>query len=319
MNKTLLLSVLVIAALTSGCASITGSPNQSVSVQTRELNGGVVSSANCELTNNKGKWFVTTPGSVMIHRSNDDMQVLCSKTGFEPGRAAVVSDTKASMFGNIIFGGAIGAIIDHSNGSAYEYPTFIQVLMGGFSKIEVPKTPDQPGEGPTTTLAPASPSTQSVRAGASETVSDISKHRVEFDKPIGGAAAPKLMSTDQISFSPTVKQVQLSPCPGSYNAASWTNCVGEATWPSGEKYVGAFKDGKRSGQGTYTFPSGQKYVGEFNDGNMHGQGTYTFPSGQKYVGEFSNGKGNGQGAEYRADGTILRSGVWTNGVFVSGG
>jgi hypothetical protein len=43
------------------------------------------------------------------------------------------------MFGNIILGGGIGAIIDHNNGSAYEYPAFIQVIMGVFSKLETPK------------------------------------------------------------------------------------------------------------------------------------------------------------------------------------
>ena len=152
------------AVLSSGCASITGTSNQSVSVQTREQGGGEVTNANCELTNNKGRWFVTSPGSVMIHRSNDDMQVLCNKVGFEPGRAAVVSEIKGSMFGNIIFGGGIGAIIDHSNGSAYEYPNFIQVIMTSFAKSEPPKAEDQSTQGPTatsTTAAQASPASAS--------------------------------------------------------------------------------------------------------------------------------------------------------------
>ncbi|MDP2878877.1 MAG: hypothetical protein Q8N74_05040 [Sulfuricella sp.] len=160
MSKKLFLAIVVIAGLTSGCASITGSSNQSVSVQTREQGGGEVTGAACELTNNKGKWFVTTPGSVMIHRSNDDMQVLCNKVGVEPGRAAVVSETKGSMFGNIIFGGGIGAIVDHNNGAAYEYPTFIQILMGTFSKIEPPKAPDQSAQVLAATPANTAPSTQ---------------------------------------------------------------------------------------------------------------------------------------------------------------
>lgn len=160
-KRELVLAVAVVAGLTSGCASITGSPNQSISVQAREQNGGEVTGAACELTNNKGKWFVTTPGSVMIHRSNDDMQVSCNKTGYEPGRVAVVSETKGSMFGNILLGGGIGAIVDHNNGSAYEYPAFIQILMGAFSKIEAPKTSaDQAAQGSvaaTPTTQPASP------------------------------------------------------------------------------------------------------------------------------------------------------------------
>ena len=139
MTTKLFLSAALVVGFTSGCASITGTTNQSVSVQTREPGGKEVAGAACELTNNKGKWFVTTPGSVMVHRSNDDMQVLCNKANVEPGRAAVVSETKGSMFGNIIFGGGIGAVIDHSSGAAYEYPAFIQVLMGAFTKVETPR------------------------------------------------------------------------------------------------------------------------------------------------------------------------------------
>src|SRR5256885_4336570 len=96
-NASVLLGASTIIALTGGCASITGTTNQSVSVQTLEQTGREVSGAVCELSNNKGKWFITTPGSTVITRSNDDMQVLCNKTGLEPGRASVVSATKGSM------------------------------------------------------------------------------------------------------------------------------------------------------------------------------------------------------------------------------
>ena len=68
------------------------------------------------------------------------------------------------------------------------------------------------------------------------------------------------------------------------------NGQGSYIWPSGEKYVGEFKDYKRSGKGTYTWPNGQKYVGEFKDDKMNGQGTLTFSDGQKYIGEFRNDK-----------------------------
>ena len=34
------------------------------------------------------------------------------------------------MFGNIIFGGGIGAIIDHSKGTGYNYPNTLPVKMG---------------------------------------------------------------------------------------------------------------------------------------------------------------------------------------------
>ena len=128
--------VTVIALLSLvGCASITGTTNQNVSVQTKDSTGTELVGASCELGNKKGKWFITTPGTVGISRSNDDLQVNCTKEGYLQGKQGVVSDTKGMMFGNIIFGGGIGAIIDHTSGAAYEYPSVIQIAMSRIAKI----------------------------------------------------------------------------------------------------------------------------------------------------------------------------------------
>jgi S1-C subfamily serine protease len=67
-------------------------------------------------------------------------------------------------------------------------------------------------------------------------------------------------------------------------------------------YVGAFRNGKYNGYGTYTYAVGAKYVGEWKDGKQHGQGTFTVVSphkyaGEKYVGEFEDGKAHGQGTQ----------------------
>jgi hypothetical protein len=40
------------------------------------------------------------------------------------------------MFGNILLGGGLGAIVDHKNGSAYEYPSLIQIFMAKNSDVE---------------------------------------------------------------------------------------------------------------------------------------------------------------------------------------
>lgn len=156
--KAKFLTATALAMLATGCSSITGTTGQSVSLQTRDKAGAEVPGASCELSNNKGKWFVTTPGSVQVRRSNDDMIVQCNKQGFESGQGSVVSETKGSMFGNIIFGGGIGAVIDHNSGAAYEYPTLIQIVMGTFSKVEATKpAPGQSGNIPANPSVSASP------------------------------------------------------------------------------------------------------------------------------------------------------------------
>lgn len=122
-------SALACVAALSGCASIVDGSNQVLSVQTT-LGSYDVSGASCKLDNNKGTWYVKTPGSVTIHRSYDDLNVRCEKDGVEPGIATVKSSTKGMAYGNILAGGIIGAAVDMGTGAAYDYPGLITVEMG---------------------------------------------------------------------------------------------------------------------------------------------------------------------------------------------
>lgn len=136
MKLTLVLPVLAIS-LTTGCASIVNGTNQPLSVETR-LKGSTVAGANCKLVNDKGTWFVTSPGSITVHRSGEDLSVKCEKDGIQPGVGAVKSSTKGMAFGNILFGGPIGAGVDIANGSAFDYPSLIQIEMGETTTIVIP-------------------------------------------------------------------------------------------------------------------------------------------------------------------------------------
>jgi len=140
LNKNNLAVLLAATMLGSGCASIVSGQNQSISVETRGKQGEAVMSANCKLSNNKGTWFVTSPGSVSVRRSYEDLLIDCEKDNRSPGQASVKSSTKAMAFGNIIFGGVIGAGVDMASGAAYDYPTMITVLMGDQVTIEAPST-----------------------------------------------------------------------------------------------------------------------------------------------------------------------------------
>lgn len=133
---------LALCALSTGCASITTGQNQSLSVETL-ADGSKVSGASCRLENDKGIWYVTAPGTTVVRRSYNDLNVRCEKDGHEPGVTAARSSTKAMAFGNILFGGVIGAAVDVGSGAAYDYPSIIAVELGR-NRVQ---TPDLPTDG----------------------------------------------------------------------------------------------------------------------------------------------------------------------------
>ena len=117
-NNIILLIVLV---LLNGCASITESKNQSMSVSTGDITGAM-----CTLSNSKGSYYVnSTPGSVMVRNACDQLTVTCTKEGYVPANPAAgsVQDVAKDMaWGNIVFGGIIGIAVDRSTGAGCSYP-----------------------------------------------------------------------------------------------------------------------------------------------------------------------------------------------------
>src|SRR3990167_5002643 len=104
----------------TGCASMIGGTQQTVSVETKNVEG-----ADCTLSNNKGIWYIkNTPGSVVVNRSFSDMHIKCEKPGYEVAQKSIASSTRPIVFGNIVFyiAGILGAAVDIADGAAYDYP-----------------------------------------------------------------------------------------------------------------------------------------------------------------------------------------------------
>jgi hypothetical protein len=120
----------------SGCATITSSETQPVTLTATTVDGKPVEKAKCSLKNDKGAWEAETPASVSVRRSSEDLMVECKKAGEPDGLLRAVSRAAGSMFGNILFGGGIGAIIDHNKGTGYDYPNNLPVKMGASGVID---------------------------------------------------------------------------------------------------------------------------------------------------------------------------------------
>lgn len=122
------IAVLVAAANCVACSTITQSESQSLAL-TASYEGKPVDPT-CQIKNDKGTWDSKAPANVMVRKSNEDLEVTCRKEGMPDGLLKAISRAAGSMFGNIIFGGGIGALIDHSKGTGYDYPDQLPVKMG---------------------------------------------------------------------------------------------------------------------------------------------------------------------------------------------
>lgn len=132
---------LVAALVLTGCASLTGSKNQPLSIQAVHT-GKSLEGADCTLTNDKGTWFAKTPGSVVVQKSGQDLVIRCEKDGVPAGSTTVASSANAGAWGNILFGGIIGYAVDAGTGAAFDYPSSLSVQMGQVIQLEPPKSAD---------------------------------------------------------------------------------------------------------------------------------------------------------------------------------
>lgn len=116
------LIALVIAL--SGCATIVKGTTQSISIKTPPVDG-----AKCTLVNSEGTWFLTSPGTVTVHKTKNDLKVDCVMEGYESATATIAPTFNKTTFANVIAGGLVGVAVDAASGANYEYPPVYEVPM----------------------------------------------------------------------------------------------------------------------------------------------------------------------------------------------
>ena len=108
----------------SGCATITQGTSDPFALTTTPVSG-----AKCELKNGVGTWYITTPGTVEVHKSKTDLVIDCSHDGFKPAHEVVASKFEGMTAGNLILGGAIGIGVDAASGAMNHYPKSVDIEM----------------------------------------------------------------------------------------------------------------------------------------------------------------------------------------------
>lgn len=146
MHSRKLVVALALTAFASGCASITSSDIQNLALTVKSEKDENVKDAKCTLKNDRGAWTAGSPAFVDVRRSSEDLIVECKKEGMADGMLRAISRAAGGMFGNIIFGGGIGAIIDHSRGTGYNYPDNLPVIMGKSITVDRSEQNAPPGD-----------------------------------------------------------------------------------------------------------------------------------------------------------------------------
>lgn len=142
MKSSAIAAVAALGVALSGCATIVKGSSQSIAISTPPTTG-----ANCTLSSKEGNWMVVSPGVATVEKSKEDIQVRCSKSGYQDAVATIPSDFEGWTLGNLILGGVIGVGVDAATGAINEYPHVFQVPMQpGYS----PPPPPPPAPGKTT-------------------------------------------------------------------------------------------------------------------------------------------------------------------------
>lgn len=119
------LLVPVAALWLSGCATITTGSSQTLTLDTQppgaacifRREGAVIGAVN------------PTPGSIAVDKSYRDIEIRCNKPGHLEASGRIGSSFQAMTFGNILFGGLIGLVVDASSGASAQYEPAITIVL----------------------------------------------------------------------------------------------------------------------------------------------------------------------------------------------
>lgn len=120
-------ALLALAAI-AGCATLTENTEQSVLVQT-VLDHRQIAGVGCVLSNDVGKWFVTTPARISLRKSASPLRIDCKQEGMGWAYEKVDSKANSSLWGNLVLTAGVGYFVDKNTGAGYEYPATLTVLM----------------------------------------------------------------------------------------------------------------------------------------------------------------------------------------------
>lgn len=153
----------------SSCATMMNDSTHPLRVDTVTDDGTMVSGADCVINNDKAHMRMRSGETIQIRRSARDLDITCTHPDYPDGIGRATSRANAGMWGNLILGGAVGAVVDHNKGTAYTYPTWVRVVFGwvtAFDRRHEDNGHPVTGTRVSPTAAPAAPAATAVASPA---------------------------------------------------------------------------------------------------------------------------------------------------------
>jgi len=111
--------------LLSGCASLVNDDSQEVSV--RLMCGPRTFTATCHLKNDKGRWTLSTPGTIRVVNDISNLEITCRSEYVPSFTVAAMPMPSLALLGNLFLGGVVGAAVDIYNNTGMKYPENIDI------------------------------------------------------------------------------------------------------------------------------------------------------------------------------------------------
>jgi len=111
--------------LLSGCASLVNDDSQEVSV--RLMCGPRTFTATCHLQNDKGRWTLSTPGTIRVVNDISNLEITCRSEYVPSFTVSAMPMPSVALLGNLFLGGVVGAAVDIYNNTGMKYPENIDI------------------------------------------------------------------------------------------------------------------------------------------------------------------------------------------------
>ena len=116
-------AALVLMALLPACATVVEGTSDTVTLSTTPAG------ATCTVDRNGERVgaVAATPGSLRLSKSRHDLNVTCTKEGYQPATTTASSRFTGATFGNILAGGVVGVVVDAASGANNRYPPDVRL------------------------------------------------------------------------------------------------------------------------------------------------------------------------------------------------